>query len=672
MSYLARVKQIRPTKHQERGAVMLMTTSFMLLGVMCLALVVDTGRLYVIKRTLQRQADVAALEVAARGGRCADGSAQQIAQENLARNGFTLDAEHQLALPECGDIIVNNHMRQLDTASSSNKAIAISLSQTTPASMIAGGAFGESITISARAVASVNGSPLAMLTLRSTLLNVNITKNSKAKLLSDVFGGLLGGNLNISVGAWNGLIHTDIDIFEFMDRLAVNIGVSAGEYDNLLSTEVSTGELIQAAIDVLEQQNGTPQVTLNALEAIVALDQILLASSVSSSQLKLGEVVSLAADADYDGAKARVQLYQFIQGIILLANQHNAVSAVIPIDLLGNTVDLAIKVIEPPQFAAIGDPAAAKDEAYLAVNNSPNRIYVRSAQLRMVFSVSLSNELTSLVSGLSTAVSNLASPLVSVINGLLGLNLGVLLGGQDQLSILLLPAPFRFDINLDLAGGDARVTDFSCQGNEKSLTVPVKTAAATLRIGKMGTSANDAKEQVMSAQSEPTVLPIPLVDFGIKHCSILFGCGARVPFAAGGLGLKVKSSVFGAEGTLLFESPAEENLPDLGNMAETRGSQVYQSISSASLIESLRDTLSGPEITAYEANGNTLGSVLMLVGSVTNTVVALLKTAISTVLSPLLDPLLTFLIENLGLDLAKTEVAANLSCHANQGVSMVM
>ena len=62
----------------------------------------------------------------------------------------------------------------------------------------------------------------------------------------------------------------------------------------------------------------------------------------------------------------------------------------------------------------------------------------------------------------------------------------------------------------------------------------------------------------------------------------------------------------------------------------------------------------------------------MLVGSVTNTVVALLKTAISTVLSPLLDPLLTFLIENLGLDLAKTEVAANLSCHANQGVSMVM
>ena len=671
MSYLECVTQIRLTKHRERGAVMLMTAGFMLLGVTCLALVVDTGRLYVIKRTLQRQVDVAALEVAARGGRCDDGSAQQIAQENLARNGFTLDAEHQLALPECGDIIISNNMRQLDTVSSSNKAIAISLSQTTPASMIAGGAFGESITISARAVASANGSPLAMLTLRSTLLNVNITKNSKAKLLSDVFGGLLGGNLNISVGAWNGLIHTDIDIFEFMDRLAINIGVTAGEYDSLLSTNVSTGELIQAAIDVLDQQNGTPQVTLNALEAIVALDQILLASSISSGQLKLGEIVGLASDADYDGAKARVQLYQFIQGIILLANQHNAVSAVIPIDLLGNTVDLAIKVIEPPQFAAIGDPAAAKDEAYLAVNNSPNRIYVRSAQLRMVLSVSLSNELVSLVSGLGTAVGNLTSPLVGVINGLLGLNLGALFGGQDQLNIALLPAPFRFDINLDLAGGDARVTDFSCQGDEKSLTVPVKTAAATLRIGKMGVSASDAQEQIMSSQTEPVVLPIPLVDFGIKHCSLL-GCGARVPFAAGGLGLKVKSSVFGAEGTLLFESPAEENLPDLVNMAETRGSQVYQSISSASLIGSLRGTLSGPEITAYEANGNTLGSALMLVGGIANTVVALLKIAISTVLSPLLDPLLTFLIENLGLDLAKTEVAANLSCHANQGVSIVM
>lgn len=36
----------------------------------------STSRLFIIKRSLQRLVDIAALEVAARGGRCDDGSAQ--------------------------------------------------------------------------------------------------------------------------------------------------------------------------------------------------------------------------------------------------------------------------------------------------------------------------------------------------------------------------------------------------------------------------------------------------------------------------------------------------------------------------------------------------------------------------------------------------------------------
>ena len=648
---------------------MIMTASFMLLAVLCLAMVVDTGRLFVVKRNLQRLVDVAALEVASRGGRCDDGTAQQFAEESLARNGFALNAQNRLVLPECGNLILENNERKLDVDNSSGKAIGLRLEQDTAASLIAGGSMGEQIAITASALGSASGGPLAMLTLRSTLLNVNITKNSKAKLLSDVFGGLLGGNLNISVGAWNGLIHTDIDIFTFMDQLATNLSISAGDYETLLSTNVTTGQLIQATIDVLENQNGTPQVTINALEAIVALDQILLASMTSSNQLQLGELIGLGLDGNYEGASADVQLYQFVQGIILLANRHNAISAVIPISLLGNNIDVAIKVIEPPQFAAIGSPAAAKDERYLAVNNSPNRIYVRSAQLRLVLSITLSNSLSSLVSGLTTAVSNLLSPLVTVVNSLLSLNLGsILIGTQDYLDILVLPAPFRFDVNLDLGGGDARVVDYSCQGVDKALDVDVNTAAATLRIGKMGSSASDARNQVMATQSAPSVLPVPLVDFGIKSCTKILllpiSCGSRVAFAAGGLGLKVDAPILGSSYNYTFEAPDEENLPDLGVAG------AYVPFSSSQLVNSLTTTLAGPEITAYAANGNTLGSITMAVGSVINTVVGLLKTAVSTVLSPLLDPLTTLLLENLGIDIAKTEVAANLSCHGNQSVML--
>lgn len=63
---------------KEQGATLIMTAGFMLLAVLCLSLVVDTGRLYVEKRGLQRIADVAALEVASRRG-CSSGKAQSYA-----------------------------------------------------------------------------------------------------------------------------------------------------------------------------------------------------------------------------------------------------------------------------------------------------------------------------------------------------------------------------------------------------------------------------------------------------------------------------------------------------------------------------------------------------------------------------------------------------------------
>lgn len=654
---------------QQRGAVMIMAAGFMLLGVLCLALVVDTGRLYLNKRNLQRAIDVAALEVASRGGQCDDGTALSIAQESLARNGFVLNSTQRLISPVCGEVVIDNDMRILAVGDGLPQGVGLRIEQDTPASLIAGGIMGNTITLAASAVASAKGGPLAMLTLRSTLLNVNITKNSKAQLLSNVFGGLLGGNLNISVGAWNGLIHSDIDIFEYMDQLAINLALTAGDYDSLLSANVTTGELIEAAIDVMDNQKGTPQVTLNALESIVALDEILQLSAGSATQLSLGELVSLGSDVDYDGVEARVQLYQMVQAIILLANRHNAINAVIPINVAGTNIDVAIKVIEPPQFAAIGNPMLAASEAYLPVNSSPNRIYVHTAQLRLLLSVSLSSSLSSLVSGLTTAVSNLLSPLLSVVNSLLSLNLesllAAILGTHDYLDIQIVPAPFRFDVNLDLASGNARVTDYSCVDNTKSLTVPTNTAAATLRVGKMGSSAADARTQVMSTSSEPVVDPIALVDFGKKSCTSIISCGSRVPFAAGGLGLKADVPVLPSSTTFIFESPDEADLPEIG----TQGN--FKSLSSQGVINSLSATLAGLDIEAYEPNGSALGTVVMAVGTVIDAVVALLKAAISAVLSPILDPLVTLLVENLGLDLAKTEVSANLSCNPKQGVNLM-
>lgn len=669
-------------RRDQRGAVLFMAVGFMMLAVFSLALVVDTGRLYMAKRNLQRVADMAAIEVLARGGLCSDQTATQYAQQSLARNNFVLSASKTLVV-SCGQVGVVAGLRDLvaSQVGMADTAIRVVVRESVTASLVMGGIFKDKILMEASAISTSSGSGLAALTLKSTLLNVNITQNSRAQLLSSIFGGMLGGSLNISVGAWNGLIHTDIDIFEFLDQLAINVGLSAGDYDEVMATDVTVGELIQAAIDVLENQIGTPQSTINALDAIVALDEILVAAHVAPTDLNIGELIRLQTGGSYQGASARLQLFQMVQGILQLANKHNAVTASIPITVGGNTVNVKLKVIEPPQLSSIGDPELAKAEANLPVNSSPHRIYVRSAQVRMLISVDLGSTLTSLVGTLQSTLSSVAAPLTTLLNSLLSLNLNGVLGTlicvgcqQTFVDTLILPPTFRFDINLDVGAGEARVTDYECANASKSLMVSTKTAATNLRLGSMGSSAANAEALVFASTSAPAVAPVALIDIGKKQCTVTCVLGicstsscVRTAYAGGGLGLKADVPVAQTTTLLTYHAPLASSLPELFEVP------AWQSVSSQSIINSLSATLSGPTIEMYQPNGsnNGLGNLLTGAGTTMDAVIALLKQAVSTVLSPVLDPLTTMLVNNLGIDLAKTDVGATLSCGSSGGVKLV-
>lgn len=667
---------------REKGAVLFLAVGFMMLAVLSLALVVDTGRLYVSKRNLQRVADMAAIEVLARKGKCSDQTATQYAQQSLTRNNFVLSATKTLTVT-CGQVGTALGIRDLITSpiGAVDTAVRVVVRESVAGSLIAGGIFKDKITLEASAVATNSGSGLAFLTLKSTLLNVNITQNSRAQLLSSIFGGMLGGNLNISVGAWNGLIHTDIDIFKFLDKLAINEGLSAGNYEDVLTANFTTGELIQAAIDVIDDQIGTPQVTINALDAIVALDELLVASQVAPTDLNVGELIRLQNGGSYTGAAAELQLFHLVQGIIQLANKNNAVTATIPITVGGTTIDVKLKVIEPPQLSSIGDPELARAESHLLVNDSPNRIYVRSAQVRLLMSVSLSSTLTSIVNTLLSTLNGTLSSLTTLLNSLLSLNLNGVLGSlicigcqQTFADPLILPPTFRFDVNLDVGAGEARVTDYSCGVTNKSLSVNTKTAATNLRIGSMGSSAANAQSLVFATTSAPTVNPIALIDIGKKQCTVTCELGicstsncVRTPYAGGGLGLKADVPVAQTSALLVYQTPAASNLPELYE------APAFQSLSSQNIIDSLTSTLAGPTIQMYQpsGSGNGLGNLLVGAGTTMDAVIVLLKQAVSTVLSPLLSPLTTMLVNNLGIDLAKTDVGATMSCGSSGGVKLV-
>jgi uncharacterized membrane protein len=660
-------------RYKQSGAVILMVAGFMFLAVSFLALSVDTGRLYLEKRNLQRLADTAALEAAKHSTTCA--TAITTARASTARHQFVHGQNNQVVTVTCGTLGVTSGIRSMVEDVNNAAVIRVVVSESVPASLIMGGIFGNDIVISAEAMASKKGSPLASLTIRSTLLGVSVTNNPEADRLNAMLSGLLGGNVNLSVGAWNGLLHTDINLFQYLSALAVNLGLSAGEVDQVLQANVSAGQLIQAAIDVIETQTGSPQTTVNALNAIVAMDAINVAAATSPTTLKLHRLLSLDPDGDYTGAVMNLQLFQLVQGIIQLANRENAAVANVPISVPGvGNVDLRLKVIEPPIFSAIADPNKA-----LSGQTAPIR--VRTAQVRLLVSVSLNSALSTLVTGLNTAVNNIVSPIVSLLNSLLTLNLVNLVDSllcvisctRDVADPLVVPAPFRFDVNIDVGAAQAEVTAFTCgSGDNRTLTVPVTTSAVTVRMGRMGSSAAAAATHVFSSSMAPTVEPVPLVDFGMRRrtCVLIIGCSnsSRFPFYGGGIGLREDLSLLGTQQTLNYVSPNTSELPEVHQPPK------FQSVSTqSSIVTNIANSLHSPAMYFYTPTGSASITSTVLSGSqaVITTLVDLLRTAVRTVLSPLLNPIIDRLFMTAGIDLAKADVGANLSCSSETGVELI-
>lgn len=675
--FLMRKNNLMLSRHSQQGAVLIMTVGFMLLAVLCLALVVDTGRLYVEKRKLQRVADMAAIEAMARNGACNTGTALTFATQSAARNDFTVGGTNTLTLT-CGQVSTVGGLRTVAATpfGGVDNAIQVVAARQVAASMIAGGIFGGKISLSAAAVAT-KGVPLASLALRTTVATVDSTRGA---LLNSVMGGLLGGAVNVSALGWNGLIGTQLSLFDFLDQLKVNLGLSAGGYTEVLSQNLTVGQIIDATSTVLGRDGNTAASTLTALSALK------VGALINPVTVQLANIIKLQTATSYAGADLGVNVFDLIQGSVQLANGTNALVADVPITLPGFAgTNISTRVMEAPQLSSVGNPALAKADPL-----GLNKIYVRSAQIRSLVSVDLPavSGLSSVVTALSAALSPVTTLLTSSfsISGLVTNLICGLIGTCESKETLIKVLPSaRVDVNLDVGGGESYVSDYSCSGANKTLTAPSKTSAAWLRIGQMGTSAANAKVNVFSSANAPVVDPVPVLQVGFvevrQTCVLFLPCFNKVYKSNAntwtesnrnnakftvkiGLGLKVDSPVAGVNQTLTFTNP-----PEVG--AALTNSD-YQKITSTSVVNSLINTLASITLQPYyTSDSGLLGALFGIATSALDGLKTALQNAIVPLLSGLLDPILDFLLDTLGANLAETEVAGQLSCSGTDGVRLV-
>jgi len=621
---------------RQRGAIGLIGAVTLGIALLFLLLVVDSGRLYLEKRKLQRVADTAALEAVSRRGTCAApaNNAAQFATESAARNNFSLDDNRTLATA-CGTLATGaDFMRTFSADPSKTDAIRVIATHRVHTSLahglltlFSGHPINLTTLLSATAVAAAPTPTVAQLTVRSTLLTVDSTQSVA---LNALIGGLLGGKLQLDAVGWNGLLNTDISLLKYLDALAIQLKVSAGNYDQLLKTDATVGQLIQAAIDVLKLGGDAVKVVINNLEAIKLI-------APGTQILHLGDLINIQNGTDKSALDVNLQLFNLIQGFVQLSNKASAVAVELPVDVLGLLgVTVSTKVIEPGQVSSIGNP---KDIA-------KQPIYVRTAQVRTLISVKLP---------IVTLVNNLLGGTVQALSDLLGGLFGLL--DPNCCLVASLEIGDTLDIALEAAGGSAMVTGYSCDSGKKSLSVLGETSALRAMIGQV-----DPKN-LYSSTEKLKVDEYPVVDIGTKTCKRGTGvCSDRQAFAAGGLGIRIDSDVLKTQRAHTYTEPPAINQQPL-----------YYAFASSNAVSSLKQTLTGIQLINHPPKmASLLGAVLGLVTGVVNGLLTTLGGLIAGLLGPLLDPIVNNLLAGLGIDLAKVEIGANLSCNPGGRAMLVI
>ncbi|OIN51970.1 hypothetical protein BLL37_19445 [Pseudomonas azotoformans] len=642
---------------RQRGAIGLMAAATLAMAMVFLLLAVDSGRLYLEKRKLQSVADSAALEAASRGGLCTPTTtANDYAVQNATRNGFTVVAgdNSRGLVVTCGTLTTNaSNVRVFAADATKNDAVRVVATRSVITSIVSGiwnmfsGAPISTQTILSATAVAAYAPPVAQLTIRSSLASVN---SGNSPLLNMVIGNLLGGSLSLTAAGWNGLLTTNVNLLSYLDQLAIQLNVKAGDYDALLSTAVSASQLIDAAVKVL-QKNG-------AVATAVINDVITLKAIAPNTQLlKVGDLLKVATGTPAAALNTSVQLFQLLETVAQLSNSKSAVSAAaqLNIPLVGN-VSIQTKVIEPPQMSAIGNPAKAK--AGLLKNPQTDQIFVRTAQVRTL--VTIDAPIIKVVSGVTSILSGLATPVSKVVGGLLNLNIPAVVGGVLCLvacNVTDVDITQTLSIYIEAASAQSYVTDYNCATPAtKSLTVQATTSLATLGVGYVDPVA------AFSSSAPVNVQPVRLIDFGERYCIVLtLICGPRTAGVGGGLNLKALSTVAAQTNSMVFLPVAEMNTPP-----------TYKSPpGTADIIYSLGQTLNGLQVTYVPPSGSTPGAANGTVTSALATIVSSVVTLVQNVLAPILDPIVNTLLSALGISLGNAEVGANLSCHMGRAYLVI-
>ncbi|RWE04216.1 pilus assembly protein TadG-related protein [Mesorhizobium sp.] len=383
------------------------------------AFAVDEGSLYNERRAAQSIVDLAAITAAGHIN-----NAEQAVLTTLKDNGITSVAVQQegtTVAPTASKAVVQVVPGRYSGVSSiaagsrfeagklPHNAVQVSLKKQGTlyfaASVMAPPVIGTTATASAQ--------PEAAFSVGSRLASVN------GGILNALLGGLLGGNISLSVMDYNSLIAADVDVLSFTDALATQLHLTGVTYSDVLASKATVGQIATAMANV-------PGLDHTAKLAL----QTMASSATNSVKIPLSQLIDLGSVGKLGlgqkpaGLSVGASAMSMLTAAAALANGTNQVAVDLGATIPGLTsTTLSIAIGEPPQASP-----------WLAVGELGT--VVRTAQTRIKLNASVT----------------VGTP-----------NLG---GGINLLAVNL-------PLNVEVAYAEAKLTDISCPTGPSSIKVTI-------------------------------------------------------------------------------------------------------------------------------------------------------------------------------------------------------
>ncbi|MBZ9885508.1 pilus assembly protein TadG-related protein [Mesorhizobium sp. CA10] len=383
------------------------------------AFAIDEGSLYNERRAAQSIVDLAAITAASNIT-----NAQQAVLTALSDNGITSVAVQQQGAtvsPTANKAVVQvvpGRYTGVSTIAAGSRfeagklpynAVQVTLKK--QGTLYFAGSIMAPPTLGTTAIASAQ--PQAAFSVGSRLASLN------GGILNALLGGLLGGNISLSVMDYNSLVSADVDVLSFTDALATQLHLTGVSYNDVLASKATIGQIATAMANV-------PGLDRTAKLAL----QTMASSATNTVRIPLSTLIDLGSVGDLGigqkpaGLNVTASALSMLTAAAALANGTNQVAVNLGATIPGlASTTLAIAIGEPMQ-----------NSAWLAVGEAGAVVRTAQTRIKLNASVTLGN-------------SNL--------------------GGGTSLVAVHLP------LNVEVAYAEAKLTDITCPTGPSSIKVSI-------------------------------------------------------------------------------------------------------------------------------------------------------------------------------------------------------